>query len=50
MKFHGSIWVVRMWSGIHTDRILRCFINLEGLSYGDLLVDGVPELMSELTI
>jgi hypothetical protein len=50
MKPHGSILVVRMWCGEHTDPDLRCFNNLEGLSCGDLLVSVVPELMSWLTV
>jgi hypothetical protein len=35
---------------IHTDIILRCFVNPEGLSYGDLLVGVVPELVSWLMV
>jgi hypothetical protein len=50
MKPHGSVWVVRMWCGIHTDPVLRCFDNPEGLSYWDLLVVMVPELLSSLTV
>jgi hypothetical protein len=50
MKSHGSIRVFRMWCGIHTDPVLRCFVNLEGLSYGELLVSMVPELMSWLMV
>jgi hypothetical protein len=50
MKSHSSIQVVRMWCGIHTDPVLRCFINSEGLSYGDLLVGVVPELTSWLMV
>jgi hypothetical protein len=50
MKSNGSIQVVRMWCRIHTDPILRCFINPEGLSHVDLLVGVVPELTSWLTI
>jgi hypothetical protein len=46
MKLHNSIWVVRMWCDIHTDPVLRCFDNPEGLSYEDLLVGVVPELSS----
>jgi hypothetical protein len=41
MKSHGSIWVVRMWCGIHTDPFLRCFVDPEGLNCGDLLVSVV---------
>jgi hypothetical protein len=50
MKSHGSIRVFRMWCGIHTDPVLRCFVNLEGLSYRELLVSMVPELMSWLMV
>jgi hypothetical protein len=39
-----------MWCRIHTDPVLTCSINLKGLSYGDLLVDVVPELVSWLTV
>jgi hypothetical protein len=46
MKPHGSIQDVRMWCGICTDTILRCFDNPEGLSRGDLLVGMFPELSS----
>jgi hypothetical protein len=46
MKSHGSFWVVRMWCEIHTDNVRRCFMDAEGLNYGDLLVGLVPELMS----
>jgi hypothetical protein len=44
MKPLGSIRVVRMWCGICTDPILRCFDDLEGLNCGDLLVHMVPKL------
>jgi hypothetical protein len=37
-KPHSFIRVVRMWCGIRTNFILRCFINPEGLNSGDLLV------------
>jgi hypothetical protein len=50
MKSHGSVWVVRMWCGICTDPILRCFDNPEGLSCEDLLVGMVPKLSSGLMI
>jgi hypothetical protein len=50
MKSHGSVWVVRMWCGICTDPILRCFDNPEGLSCEDLLVGMVPKLSSRLMI
>jgi hypothetical protein len=50
MKSHGSIQVIRLWCGIRTGPVLRCFMNPEGLNYEDLLVDVVPELVSWLTI
>jgi hypothetical protein len=50
MKSHSSVRVVRMWCGIHTDPILRCFVDPEGLNYGDLLIGVVPGLMSCLTV
>jgi hypothetical protein len=43
MKPHGSVRVIRMWCGVRTDLILRCFDNPEGLSCEDLLVDVVLE-------
>jgi hypothetical protein len=46
MKPHSSVRVVRMWYGIRTGPILRCFNNLEGLNCEDLLVGLVPELTS----
>jgi hypothetical protein len=46
MKPHSSIRVVRMWCDEHTNPIVRCFINPEVLSSGDLLVGVIPELMS----
>jgi hypothetical protein len=50
MKSDGFDRVVRMWCKIHTEPILRCFVNLEGLSYTDLQVGVVPKLMSWLTV
>jgi hypothetical protein len=50
MKPHDSVWVVRMWCGMCTDLVLRCFNNSEGLSYGDLLVSVSPELPSWLMV
>jgi hypothetical protein len=50
MKSHSSIRVVRLWCRVHTDPIVRCFVNLEGLNYGDLLVGVVPKLTSWLTV
>jgi hypothetical protein len=42
MKSHSSVWVVRMWCRIHTDPVLRCFVDLKGLNYVDLLLGVVP--------
>jgi hypothetical protein len=50
MKLHRSIRVVRMFCGIHTEPILKCFDNPLGLSYVDLLVGVAPELSSWLTV
>jgi hypothetical protein len=50
MKPHDSIWIVRIWYGICTDLVLRCFDNLEGLNCRNLLVGVVPKLTSWLTI
>jgi hypothetical protein len=50
MKLYSSIRVVRMWCGIHTDPVLRCFDNLERMNYGEFLVGLVPELSSWLTV
>jgi hypothetical protein len=50
MKLHGSICVVKMWCGIRTNPVLRCFDNPEGLSCENLLVDVVPELVSWLIV
>jgi hypothetical protein len=50
MKPHGSVRVVRMWSDMRTNHILRCFDNPEGLNYEDLIVGIVPELSSWLTV
>jgi hypothetical protein len=50
MKSHDSIWVVRIWCGIHIDHILKCFVDPEGLNCRDLLVGMVPELTSWLTV
>jgi hypothetical protein len=47
MKPHCSIWVARMWCGICTNPVLRCFDNLEGVSCEDVLVDVVPEHHSD---
>jgi hypothetical protein len=35
-----------MWRDKRTDPILRCFINSEGLNYGDLLAGMIPKLVS----
>jgi hypothetical protein len=50
MKPLGSVRVVKMWCGIRTDLVLRCFDDLEGLNYMDLLVGVVPELSSWPTV
>jgi hypothetical protein len=47
IKPHGSIWVVRMCCVIHTDPVLKCFSDPEGLTYENLLVGVVPESGSE---
>jgi hypothetical protein len=39
-----------MWCRIHTDPVLRCFDNPEGLNYENLLVGVVPELSSWLMV
>jgi hypothetical protein len=46
MKLLDSIRVLRMWCGIRTDPVLRCFDDPEGLNCGDLLVGVVPGLSS----
>jgi hypothetical protein len=48
MKLHGSIQVVRC--SVHTNHVLRCFDNPEGLNCGDLLVGVVLEFPSWLMI
>jgi hypothetical protein len=50
VKPRGSVWVVRRWHNICTDTVLRCFDNLEGLRYGNLLVSMVPKLSSWLIV
>jgi hypothetical protein len=50
MKSHSSVWVVKMWSRTYTYPVLRCSVNPEGLSCGELLDGVVPELMSWLTV
>jgi hypothetical protein len=42
--------VVEMWCGFYTAPALRCFVNLEVLNCGDLLVGVVPKLASWLTV
>jgi hypothetical protein len=44
MKSHSSIQVVRMWCRIHTDPLLRCFNNSDGMNCGSLLVGIAPQL------
>jgi hypothetical protein len=36
MKPHGSILVVKKWHDMHTDLVLRCFDNPEGMNSEDL--------------
>jgi hypothetical protein len=50
MKPHGYVRVVRVWCGISTDPVLRCFDKPEGLSCENLLVAVVPKLSSWLTV
>jgi hypothetical protein len=50
MKPHSSVQVVKKWCGVCTDPVLRCFDNLEGLNYRDLLVGIVPKFLSWLTV
>jgi hypothetical protein len=46
MKPHGSIWVVRMLCDKRTNPVQRCFVNLEWLNCGDLVVGMVHEFIS----
>jgi hypothetical protein len=46
MKPHGSVRVFRKWCNKRTNLVLRCFDNLEGLNYGDMLVGIVPKFSS----
>jgi hypothetical protein len=39
-----------LWCKIHTDPVLRCSVNLEGLNCEDLLEGVVSELVSWLTV
>jgi hypothetical protein len=39
-----------MWCRICTNPVLRCFVNLEGLNYEDLLVGMVHEFTSWLIV
>jgi hypothetical protein len=50
MKSHGSVWVVIMLCRISIDPVIRCYVDPEGLNYGDLIVNVLPELMSWLTV
>jgi hypothetical protein len=50
MKSHDFVRVLKMWYEIHTNPVLRCFMDPEGLNYGDLLVGVVPKLVSWLTV
>jgi hypothetical protein len=44
MKPYGPIRAIRKWCSKHTNPVLRCFSNMEGLNYRDLLVGVVPKL------
>jgi hypothetical protein len=39
-----------LWCGIHTDPILRCLVNPEGLNCEDLLEGVVPKFASWHTV
>jgi hypothetical protein len=39
-----------LWCRICTNPVLRCFINLKGLNYEDMLEGLVSELMSWLMV
>jgi hypothetical protein len=45
MKPHGSVRAIRLECGEHTNPVLRCFVNLEGLNCGGLLVGVVHEFI-----
>jgi hypothetical protein len=44
MKPHSSVQVVRRWCGVHTDPVLRCFDNSEGLNNGHLSRGRGPQV------
>jgi hypothetical protein len=50
MKSRGSVWVIRMWCRISINPVIRCYVDPEGLNYGNLVVGVLPELMSWLTV
>jgi hypothetical protein len=50
MKLHCPVRVVRMLHDMHTDPILRCLDDPEGLNNSELLVGAVPEFTSWLTV
>jgi hypothetical protein len=50
MKPHSSVQVVRKWCGMHTNPILRCFDNPEGMNCENLLVGIVLELANGLRL
>jgi hypothetical protein len=50
IKSHGSIRVLKMWCGIPTDLVHRCFVNPDGLSCGALVVGMVLKFVSWLTV
>jgi hypothetical protein len=49
MKPHDFVWVVRLGCGEHTNPVLKCFINPEGLNCRDVVVGMVHEFV-ELAI
>jgi hypothetical protein len=49
-KPYGFVRVVRMLCRIHTNPVLRCFVNQKELSCEDLLYSVVPELATWLTV
>jgi hypothetical protein len=45
METHGSVQLLRLGCDEGTNHVLRCFVKLEGLNYGDLLVGVVHEFV-----
>jgi hypothetical protein len=50
MKPHDSVQVVKMWCGISTNPILKCFDNPEELNGKNLLFGVFPKLLSWLMV